>query len=258
MHDHLEMILPANLELAHAVRESSKAIFKWMGFGQREIYQWELIVDELFMNAVEYGSDPKGATVYLSFQKTDEGGLFRIEDEGTGLKKISAEKLREKIKQHQKEAKLTDTSGRGLALIMEKWTDTHAIEQSSKGGILIRVEKKRVEEAMPTENPPLPSLPASAQKPVKVILVNENVYKPDIKPYLKPIQNAVDNLKNGQSIELNFEQVKYINSIFIGHLAEWYNQAHAKNAFLVLTHLSPKLKAILTLVGLNKVFNLNT
>jgi len=256
MRDHLELILPATLDLSHMVRQASKETFKWMGFSQREIQQWELIVDELFMNAVEYGSNPDTATVYLSYQKTQEGAIFQIEDEGSGPQPITAENLKKKIETHKKEATLTDTSGRGLGLIMEKWTDSSSIEQSPKGGILVRVEKNHQEQAnIEAQESLLPTAPT--QKPSKVIIVNPNVDKPEITPYVISIQKAVDAIESGQSIELNFERVKYINSIFIGHLATWYNQAKGKGAFIVLTHLSDGLKEILTLVGLNKIFNLN-
>lgn len=255
MRDHLELILPATLELSHMVRLASKATFKWMGFSEREIQQWELIVDELFMNAVEYGSDPETATVYLVYKKTEDGALFQIEDEGNGPKKISVEALKELIESKKQNGQLTDTSGRGLALIMEKWTDAHSIEQSPKGGILIRVEKKHHEEIETVSQNPTPT--ATIQAPSKVIVVNENVGQAEIKPYTQPIQAAVDEIQTGQGIELNFERVKYINSVFIGHLADWYNQLQEKGGFLVISNLNDPLKEILKLVGLDKLFNLN-
>ena len=79
-------------------------------------FRKKLIVDELFMNAVRYGSTEDKSLVYITFLFDENEIQFTIEDDGTGTNAISVEELKNIIQKNEKSTDLTRTSGRGLSI----------------------------------------------------------------------------------------------------------------------------------------------
>ena len=91
----IELKLPANLKFSSLVRHLTEGIFSNAGFSKEWGSRLKLVVDELFMNAVKYGSIEDKSTVHLVLSYNEEMVEFRIEDDGTGAQNISAEELTE-------------------------------------------------------------------------------------------------------------------------------------------------------------------
>ncbi len=256
MKNAMEVTLPADLMLSHVVRQLAVGFFQWAGFGAKACRQWELVADELFMNAVKYGSEKRG-TVRMRLDKNETGGALEIEDEGKGPSPLTAKELEEKIRFNQNNASLESFSGRGLALIAAKWMNRLQVLPGSKGGLVVRVEKEQShdEEKMPTEIHFIPAPPEGSKR--TVLKLGENVTHPQTELWAKPIQKAADGLRTGEVLELDFSSLDYVNSVFIGYLADWHNQAREKNGYLRLSHLSQRIKETMKVVGLDKIFELN-
>ena len=150
----IELNIPANLKFSSLVRHLTEEVFSYVGFTKEWSSRLKLVVDELFMNAVKYGSTEYKSIVHLVLSYNEEMVEFRIEDDGTGAQKMTAEELKARIKKNAVQNGITAISGRGLALITHLWTDKLNIEQSSAGGIAISFTKN-IETTPPTPPPPL-------------------------------------------------------------------------------------------------------
>ncbi|MBU0705720.1 ATP-binding protein [Patescibacteria group bacterium] len=125
------------------MRRISEEVFHYAGFSREWTERLKLVVDELFMNANQYGSKTDDDKIYILFTFDNNEVSFRIEDEGRGQRKMNAADLKKLIyKNFDKVSDLTKTSGRGLALITHLWTDDMKIEDSKRGGIVVTFTKK--------------------------------------------------------------------------------------------------------------------
>ncbi len=265
----LELTLSANMEFSSLLRHVSEEVFQYVGFTTEWSNRLKLVVDELFMNANRYGSKADSGKIYANFLFENGQVVFQIEDEGLGEKKVTAQELRTLLDKNTHEvADLTKTRGRGLALISALWTDELKIEDSLRGGLLIRF-KKSVSHVAPPAPPKLQVVDPMAEKqvpeqvgavsplvhsgPRKIIALEGEIDADNIAEKIKPILSELVLMTNDSVLVLDCEKLTYINSTFIGHLAGWHNELSKKNGHLVLQHLSKDVKDILDLVGLGKV-----
>ena len=265
--------LPADLEFSSLVRRISEEIFNHAGFTKEWISRLKLVVDELFMNANLYGSKADVGKIYLSYVFDENEAHVRIEDEGSEEKKMNAKQLNELIEKNSVEkGDITKTSGRGLALISSLWTDDMNVEDSLHGGIAISFTKKIGSGTPPTPSSVLRLPKESAKHTVKhktVSLVAPKGFSEVIKisgemdgfnfaEKVKPIADKVKTLSEGSILALDCEELTYINSTFIGHLAAWLNEMQSKNGQLVLKNVNEQIREVIELVGLSRVIYLES
>jgi anti-anti-sigma factor len=262
----IELTLPATLKLSSLVRQIATDVFDYAGFTKEWVSRLKLVVDELFMNANRYASKEDESKIYIEFEYDEDSVVFRIDDEGAGNTKVTAEDLKKKVADNKESTMdLTKTCGRGLALISDLWTDEVVIVDSPRGGISISFSKKITAEAPPA--PPMPNIasqsvpapkkkeatPVVPQGPTEVIKVVGEVDSSNVEEKAKPIQKKVDSMPEGGILVIDCAELIYFNSTFIGYLAGWHNMMLANNGQLVLKHVNSEVKDVLDLVGLSHV-----
>lgn len=276
----IELNLPANLKFSSLVRHLTGEFFIYVGFTKEWSSRLKLVVDELFMNAVKYGSTEDTSTVRIVFGYNEEMVEFRIEDDGTGAQKISAKELKARIQKNTDENEVTSTSGRGLALITHLWTDEIKIEPANAGGIAISFSKKiettppplipaedqlksnegAVDEQSKAHQEPIksPSKEKSAKGPIVTVKLQGEIDQSNLEKLTLPVKEQLDVLPDGAKLVLDFKDVVYINSTVIGHLAEWHNEVEKKNGQMVLINANDQIKDVLNLVGLSYVLDIES
>ena len=280
------------MRFSSLVRSVSQDVFSFAGFGKEWCGRLKLVVDELFMNAVFYGSTQDESIVSIVFSYDEHMVEFSIADDGTGKSKVTPEELRQIIDRNIKNNTITQTSGRGLAMITNFWTDNLSIEKSPAGGILISFSKKI--ESAPPPPPPLiraaidkaaaesekaheqpPQSAPSAQvtqlsqstsnqsqpiekKPSFLIELHGDIDPFNIERTILPINEAIAKLPDQSILILDFKNVTYINSTFIGQLAAWYKDMRQKHGKIILRNAQDQIKDVLVLVGLDRVLTLES
>jgi len=259
------------LSFSSLVRHISEEVFDFIGFGKEWCNRLKLVVDELFMNAVRYGSTESKSTVHVFFSYDDQEIEFRIEDDGTGERKTSVEELRKTINKNIENNNVTQTSGRGLALIANLWTDHLDINESSYGGISISF-KKGVE-TVPPPPPPLvqtvlkkksdikskiPKKEKWAKGPDFTVKLHGEIDQANIDAVTLPVDEQITALPEKARLILDFSDVVYINSTFIGHLASWHNNVKQKGGQIVVRNANDEIRDVLDLVGLGRILTINT
>lgn len=255
----IEFQLPADLRFSSVVRDVSATLFRTAHFPPGWCGRLKLVLDELFMNAVKYGS-ASGGLVRLVFEFDDAGIAVTVEDEGKGAKPVTPEALQTLIAQNKEAMQVTHTSGRGLAMIADLWTNGVTFARSSLGGLAVTFFKK-VEITPPPAIPmPLPGgQQAPAAKPVGKIVtvrINSDVDHETVDAVAAVVTKQLQSFTGGETLNLDFSGVQYINSLFIGHLADWYNRLSQLKGAMQLRHVSPPVRDVLNLVGLDRVIPL--
>lgn len=277
--------ITANLDYSSMIRHVAGEVFESAKFSKAWCGRLKLVVDELFMNAVKYGSTKDKSLVYLTFEYDEVGIQFSIEDDGTGPKAKSAEDLKALIHVNESNNDLTRTSGRGLALIAKMWTDGMQVAQSTYGGIGIGFTKKLENAAKPPETAPMglpimspepspiaPSVPPIGattgapigspigspigKGPAYTVKLSGEIDQSNMVQKIAPVTEQVNTMPNGAILELDLSELIYINSTFIGNLAGWYRALQQKQGNLRLLHVTEQVKEILTLVGLANVIEM--
>ncbi len=132
--------VPADLEQAVLVRALAKEFFAAVGFDTTWTNRLTLVVDELFINAVQYGSH-LGDTVECVLSEPTAGTIHcSLTD--TGAQDTSLAELITKIKQCPVAYDPKKTAGRGLAVFLKNWTDNYTIKRATSGGLTISFVKK--------------------------------------------------------------------------------------------------------------------
>lgn len=92
------------------------------------------------MNAIKYGTK-KGACVCVLFE-WEWGRYIRVTIDDRGGKIVrTPEEIQQYVLQQIKNTNPTKRSGRGLAQIVSKWSDSFHISQSPCGGMRVSFEK---------------------------------------------------------------------------------------------------------------------
>lgn len=143
------LLVPANLNYSAAVRDFALASLKNVGgFDSTWAYRLQLVVDEIFMNAVRYGSAPE-SDVQVSFDFAPHRVIVSVDDRGDGAMRLSPRELEEHVTaaRHQHEAqrrrgeKNFALSGRGLSQLVSSWADSLSFADSPTGGIRVTISK---------------------------------------------------------------------------------------------------------------------
>jgi len=272
--------VPANLHHSSLVRRMADEVFKAAKFGKAWASRLKLVVDELFMNAVKYGSTEEKSFVYTTFEYNEKGIQFTIEDDGTGSQVISPEELQAKVATNEQDTNLTKTSGRGLSMITKLWTDKMEVSKSQYGGISVKFTKaietattppppptglvKQITEQMatpttptapspPPEIPPPPAVPSGAQPakgPAYEIKLSGEIDQSNIEEKTAPVYDQIEVMPEGGTLVLDFSELDYINSTFIGNLAAWHTSLRRKNGRICLKNTNNQIREVLELVGL--------
>lgn len=264
----IEITIPANLKFSSLVRRISEDFFLHAGFTREWAGRLKLVVDELFMNAIRYGSRIEGGKIRMLYEFDEKETTFRIEDEGAGAKKLRASELKKLIHSNSSQVgDVTKTSGRGLALISSLWTDSMEVEDTVEGGIAVTFTKMILNSAPPAPSPSLKTLigaemiveqgatvsPVIPKGPTEVIKISGEVDQSNLDAKTQLISDVLKRLPPESTLVLDCEKLVYINSTFIGHLAAWLNDIQSKNGQLVLRHTGKQVREVLDLVGLSKV-----
>lgn len=147
---HSNLIVPADIDFAVAVRGYTFILMQeYLRLHKKTSYRIQQVIDELFINAVRYGSS-SDQTVSLTYTLKDDILTIEVEDSGTGPHKIKAERLAEIIEQRRdyykdlKDKKQINQalSGRGLPEIVFSWMDDIEFTNNERGGITVIAIKK--------------------------------------------------------------------------------------------------------------------
>jgi len=145
----VSLTVPANLDYSAAIRDFTLASLKNVGgFDAAWASRMQLAVDELFMNAVRYGSRP-GSPVHLQFDFAPHRLRVAVEDCGEGACPLGARELATRVeaarKAHIAREQRGETnlalSGRGLSQLVSSWADELSFEDSPAGGIRVTMTK---------------------------------------------------------------------------------------------------------------------
>lgn len=134
--DRLVQVFRADVSLSSDVRDAVAAFCARHGVGHPYLNRAQVIADELYMNAVKYGSASRSDVVSLGMGIGDGTLSLSVEDRGTG-NGMTAEELRSRVNGHLHQGQPTDVDGRGLALIVGGWSREMRIEQGALGGIKV-------------------------------------------------------------------------------------------------------------------------
>ena len=247
------------------MRNIADEVFCFAGFNKEWCNRLKLVVDELFMNAVKYGSTEDKSIVKVFFFYNEREVDFNIEDDGTGSRKTSVEELKSVINKNASQNDITKTSGRGLALITSLWTDKLDIKQGVSGGISVSFTKsiekmpppppKLVQTAIEMPEAPISKTPEKeeAKGPAFTVKISGEVSQLGIDKLVLPVVEQINALPKGATLVLDFKEIDYINSTFIGHMASWYNEVKKRGGRIVLLNTNNQIRDVLDLVGLKHV-----
>jgi anti-sigma regulatory factor (Ser/Thr protein kinase) len=149
----IKIQLPTNAYFMSGIRDFTLAMIRNMtDFSETWAYRFQSVVDELCNNAIEHGSD-KSDKILITFHTTpDQSIKITVEDNGTNPTSNSAKEVME-VMNKNKDKKLTELGirGRGLAFIVDKWTDKLEIEDREGGGLRVTVTKNLHDPKFKTE-----------------------------------------------------------------------------------------------------------
>lgn len=132
--------LPADFCFNASLRKVVKDIFIAAGFSHHQEDRLALVFDEVFMNAIRYGSTPESMIhikiewiprEYVSVWVCDEGGKT----------KCSSQEIKKHIQQETENNDLAKLRGRGLAQITKQIVDQLDISDSKHGGVCVNFTK---------------------------------------------------------------------------------------------------------------------
>ncbi len=139
----IKIEIPTNAYFMSGIRDFTLSMIKNMtDFSEQWAYRFQSVVDELCNNAIEHGSnlDDKIYVTFITHPNQDIEII--VEDNGTNPNKKTATQIREIMEVNKnKEIAEIGIRGRGLAFIVEQWTDELKIEDRPNGGVKITVKK---------------------------------------------------------------------------------------------------------------------
>ncbi len=138
----ISLSVPADLKYSALVRDALKDALSTTKIPHSWIYKLVVVLDELFMNAVKYGSHSSDR-VEVSLHITTRTISFEVRDSGNAhQQELSANDLHSIMSKNESSEDLTRQSGRGLAVFMKKWVDKFSIKDNPDGGLSVYVEKR--------------------------------------------------------------------------------------------------------------------
>lgn len=139
----IKIQLPTNAYFMSGIRDFTLALIRNMtDFSETWAYRFQSVVDELCNNAIEHGSNQQDKILITFLTNPDQSIKISVEDNGSNPDAKNAEQIK-KLMESNKNKKITELGirGRGLAFIVDKWTDKLEIEDREGGGVKITVTK---------------------------------------------------------------------------------------------------------------------
>lgn len=250
-----KLLVPANLSFSAGVREIAWEAACIAGFSDKQKNMLKLVVDELFMNAIRYGSS-SDSHIFIEGIIDGEKIIFAIEDEGKGKDAVNAEKLKSIINQQLNNSDLEKVHGRGLAQITSKLVEAYEIHDKEDGGLRFEfVMSKEAETAKETEaktDMPKKSTKILAEKRFEL---TNSIDLNNMEKVEKDIENIFSE-HSGEAFRLilDFSKLEYCNSTFLGQLAAWHTRLNDIGGEIVIFKPSKNIYEIIDLVGLTNLF----
>ena len=97
------------------------------------------------------------------------------------------------------------------------------------------------------------ALPVQAHGPTVTIHLQGSMDPNTIEDVSAQVEKQIETLPQEANLVLDFSEVTYINSTFIGQLAAWYNVVSKKHCVLQIQKANPLVKDVLNLVGLAQI-----
>lgn len=155
----IKIQIPTNAYFMSGIRDFTLAMIRNMtDFSEQWAFRFQSVVDELCNNAIEHGSS-KDDNIYITFiTHPDQKIQIVVEDNGTNPDKKTADEVRQimDVNKH-KELHEIGIRGRGLAFIVDQWSDELDIQDRPEGGLRISITKtlndpkfKTIDESDPT------------------------------------------------------------------------------------------------------------
>jgi len=248
--------LSADLKYSQSLRHFAERFFVSNSVSFRWAKRLTLVLDELYMNAVSYGSS-KTSRVIVRFYADEDKVVFSVQDDGTGAKKAKASQLQAIVEKKAQEMDHHKTSGRGLSMITSQWTDECLADDVPNGGIVITCTKFRSglgeEDTDKTSETSIIEIPSNAE--AKSISFKGVIAEYNIMEITEPVFELLKNKKPYYLI-LDFSKLEYFNSLFIGTLADWYRKVTENKGKMVIINATESTREIIELCGLDKIIPL--
>jgi anti-sigma regulatory factor (Ser/Thr protein kinase) len=162
----IKIELPTNAYFMSGIRDFTLSMIRNMtDFSEQWAYRFQSVVDEICNNAIEHGSS-KDDSIYITFITHPNQDIeIVVEDNGSNPESLPAAEILKKIENNAKlEINEIGIRGRGLAFIVQEWTDKLEITDRENGGIRVRVVKNM--------NDPKFKEDTESNDPTKIILTN--------------------------------------------------------------------------------------
>lgn len=257
MKTRISLTVPATLQFSAGVREFALEASEIAGFSKRDKNMFRLTVDELFMNAIRYGSDEK-SSVEVSFVVDDDTISCSIKDEGKGAQKTSSDELQGIIQGEKDNTSLQKTHGRGLAQITSLLSSSFTVADRPEGGLDLSFEQKKsppVEE-VPTQTISSVVTPSSGEMATITFSINGEIDLGNLEEKTKEIDDFFSQYTTPHHVVFDFSELQYFNSTFIAKLAEWYSISTEKSGVISLEGVSDEVFEILDLVGFGSLLSI--
>ncbi len=139
----ITITLPTNAYFISGIRDFTLSFIKnTTNFAEKWAYRMQSIVDELCNNAIEHGSSEDDEVKVTLCHKKDKYIEIKVEDNGTGKIKTTAEEMQKLMEERRKaEYKFIGIRGRGLPKIVAEWTDELVFQDKPTGGLIVTVKK---------------------------------------------------------------------------------------------------------------------
>ena len=247
----IKVLLPANLSFSAAVRDIAVEAANIANFLPKQKNMLRLVVDEIFMNAIRYGSD-ENSSIFVEGVINEEQIVFAIEDEGKGENKTNAEDLKKIIQGETENVSLKKQHGRGLAQITSTLVKAFEVYDKPDGGLRIEFVMERQEEKQEEKKP----APKKEEKllPEETLTFSGVIDMTNIHDISEQTEQILKN-NEGKPFRLIFDlsELEYCNSIFLGQIAAWQNKLEDMGGEVVVLNPTRPVFEIIDLVGLTQI-----
>jgi anti-sigma regulatory factor (Ser/Thr protein kinase) len=139
----IKIELPTNAYFMSGIRDFTLSLIENMtDFSSQWAYRFQSVVDELANNAIEHGSSANDKILVTFFAIANKEIKIVVEDHGHPEKPMKAEQVMTQMEKNKNKDKSEfSIRGRGLAFIVDKWTDKLEITDRPSGGLRIAVTK---------------------------------------------------------------------------------------------------------------------
>jgi len=139
----IKIELPTNSYFMSGIRDFTLSLIENMtDFSSQWAYRFQSVVDELANNAIEHGSGPDDKILVTFFAIPNQEIRIIVEDHGHPTDPKNAEQVMAAMQANKNRDKdQFSIRGRGLAFIIDKWTDKLEITDRPNGGLRVCVTK---------------------------------------------------------------------------------------------------------------------